>query len=46
MSKGTTICGWCMTGDHDHCKIEIKYYDKVWNCSCEKCHGKEEPKSD
>ena len=46
MSKGTTICGWCMTGDHDHCKPEIKYYEKVWNCSCEKCHGKEEPKSD
>ncbi len=38
MSKGTTKCGWCLTGDHDLCLPEIKYYDKVWHCTCEKCH--------
>lgn len=41
MSKGTTTCGWCMTGDHENCKPEIKYFEKVWHCSCEKCHKKE-----
>ncbi len=35
---GTTICGWCMVGQHDGCKPEIKYYEKVWYCTCEQCH--------
>ena len=41
MSKGTTTCGWCMTGDHENCKPEIKYFEKVWHCSCEKCDKRE-----
>ena len=42
MSKnmsGGSKCGWCITGEHDDCKPEIKYFDKVWLCSCETCHG-------
>jgi len=37
-SSGTTKCGFCMTGDHEQCKAEIKYYEKTWHCTCEKCH--------
>lgn len=28
-------CGWCNTGDHEHCKHEIRYYEKLWICGCE-----------
>ena len=41
MSRGTTgssKCGWCITETHDQCKPQIQYFDKLWNCSCEKCH--------
>ena len=37
-STGTTKCGFCMTGFHEECKPEIKYYEKTWYCTCEKCH--------
>ena len=37
-TTGTTICGWCITGNHEDCKSEIVHFDKVWECSCEKCH--------
>lgn len=32
-SKGT-ICGWCLTQNHEDCKHELAYYDKLWVCSC------------
>lgn len=32
------MCGFCMTGHHENCKAEIKYYDKIWYCDCTKCH--------
>jgi hypothetical protein len=29
-------CGWCMTGDHEHCNIETTpWHGKVWVCGCE-----------
>lgn len=31
------MCGYCMTGHHDSCRPEIKYYEKVWYCYCEIC---------
>ena len=37
-SSGTTDCGWCMTGHHENCKPELKYFDKVWYCECITCH--------
>lgn len=37
-ASGTSMCGWCITSHHDQCKPETKYYDKVWQCSCKKCH--------
>jgi hypothetical protein len=37
-SSGTTKCGWCLTGDHEHCQPSLKYYEKIWHCTCEKCH--------
>ena len=37
-ATGSIRCGWCMTGNHEDCKTQIVYYDKVWECSCEKCH--------
>ena len=27
-----------MTGNHDSCRPEIKYFDKVWYCECKTCH--------
>jgi hypothetical protein len=27
-------CGWCITGDHDHCKVVTTYDDKEWRCEC------------
>jgi hypothetical protein len=35
---GKVVCGWCMTGHHDTCKPEVKYFDKVWYCGCITCH--------
>ena len=35
-SKGTT-CGWCMSEQHESCKHELAYYDKLWICNC-KCN--------
>jgi hypothetical protein len=42
------ICGYCYTNDHDRCRPEIKWYDKVWYCYCETCktQEKEEIKTD
>ena len=37
-ATGSIRCGWCMTGDHDQCKSEISYFDKIWYCSCVECH--------
>lgn len=36
-SDGRTKCGFCMTGHHQNCRPEIKYYEKVWYCYCEIC---------
>lgn len=44
MSKGTSTCGWCMTGNHASCKPKLEYYDKVWYCECNTC--KQKVKSD
>lgn len=41
-ATGTTKCGFCMTGDHKDCRPAIKYYDKVWYCTCEQCHPETE----
>lgn len=41
-SNGTTKCGWCMTGEHESCKPEVKYYEKIWYCTCEQCHPEKE----
>ena len=35
------ICGFCVTGTHDKCRPEIKWYDKVWYCYCETCKTQE-----
>jgi hypothetical protein len=37
-TTGSVKCGFCMTGDHEQCKSEIVYHDKVWHCSCVECH--------
>lgn len=34
--KGT-LCGWCNADDHDNCKHELPFYEKLWICSC-KCN--------
>lgn len=31
------LCGWCMTGHHDGCVPEVKYFEKVWLCTCKVC---------
>lgn len=36
----TTTCGWCMTGDHDHCKPYVEYEGRRWECSCLECKAK------
>lgn len=28
-------CGFCNSGDHDICKHELPYYEKLWICPCE-----------
>jgi hypothetical protein len=37
-TTGSVKCGWCMTGDHEDCKTQITYLDKIWLCSCTECH--------
>ena len=34
--KGT-LCGWCNADDHENCKHELPFYEKLWICSC-KCN--------
>ncbi len=34
------ICGFCMTGNHENCRPEIKWYDNVWYCHCKVCEEK------
>lgn len=29
-----TLCGWCMMGEHDKCKPSIRYYHRLYVCSC------------
>jgi hypothetical protein len=31
-----------MTGEHESCKPEVKYYEKIWYCTCEQCHPEKE----
>lgn len=33
--KRSGKCGWCLTGDCDRCRPEVRYEDKVWVCDCE-----------
>jgi hypothetical protein len=40
---GRASCGFCMTGHHDMCKPEIKWYDKVWYCYCSECYPDGQP---
>jgi hypothetical protein len=42
MSELSRICGYCWTNDHDRCRPEIKWYDKVWYCFCKTCKPQEE----
>ena len=28
------LCGWCMTKDCDHCRVEVGWYGRVWQCQC------------
>lgn len=37
-TTGSVKCGWCITGDHEECKTQITYFDKIWLCSCTECH--------
>ena len=37
-SRGSAICGWCITGDHDNCRVSVEYYGRTWVCPC--THGK------
>lgn len=39
---GTTMCGWCMTGQHDKHKPSGTYYDQTWTCPCTVCASKKE----
>jgi hypothetical protein len=41
-SSGTTICGWCMTGNHEQCRPSLTYYEKTWYCTCVECHPEKE----
>ena len=42
MSEDTSrVCGYCYTNDHERCRPEIKWYDKVWYCYCETCNKQE-----
>lgn len=34
---GLSMCGWCATNHHDDCIKEIKHFDTIWRCQCEKC---------
>ena len=45
-ASGTTKCGWCMTGDHENCQPSLKYYEKIWYCTCEQCHPDKEKKDE
>lgn len=28
-------CGFCLTGHHEHCRIEtLPWYGKTWKCAC------------
>ena len=29
-----SLCGWCMAGQHDQCKPSIRYYSRIYICSC------------
>lgn len=44
----TLKCGWCITNEHQDCKKEIAYYERVWVCDCKVCQTEEsgEPKPD
>ena len=35
-----------MTGDHEDCKTQITYLDKIWLCSCTECHPDREKEKD
>ena len=41
MSESDRVCGYCYTNDHDRCRPEIKWYDKVWYCYCKTCKTQE-----
>lgn len=41
MSESDRVCGYCYTNDHDRCRPEIKWYDKVWYCFCKTCNTQE-----
>ena len=33
--EGTTKCGWCITGDHAHCRIQTNpWQGKTITCPC------------
>lgn len=38
----TTVCGWCITSEHEKCKPSITYYDKTWYCTCTVCHPQQQ----
>lgn len=40
---GTTVCGWCLTGDHKNHKPSITYYDQKWECPCTDCAKEAKP---
>lgn len=29
------VCGFCNAGDHELCRHELPYYEKLWICPCE-----------
>lgn len=34
-----------MTGHHENCKTEIRWYDNVWYCYCKTCKTQEKEKT-
>lgn len=28
------LCGWCITGHHSDCRVEVGWYGRVWACGC------------
>lgn len=37
--------GWCVDEQHEGCRLEFRYYEKTYQCSC-KCHEESTPEEE